>query len=180
MANRPRKPSKESEAQRTNRDRFADATGFARKMMNDPVKKAYYWNRAKKLRLPNAYTAAITDYMRGTVKETGAGSQKPGVRKNRSRGYVQPTGRGTVDGAKTAIRNAGEMGRERKALRRKYFNNMLRPLHFAWQAWRSYTSSMRLNPGFPDEQEHEVLRKPVSRAGAPGRENARAKDCHAV
>ncbi len=32
--------------------------------MHDAGKKAYYKQRAKALKLPNAYTAAITDYMR--------------------------------------------------------------------------------------------------------------------
>lgn len=38
--------------------------------LRDPEKKAYYQRMAKKLKLPNAYTAAITDYMRkGEIKE---------------------------------------------------------------------------------------------------------------
>jgi hypothetical protein len=32
-------------------------------MMRDRVMKAHYWKRAKKAKLPNAYTAAIQDYM---------------------------------------------------------------------------------------------------------------------
>lgn len=32
--------------------------------MEDPALKAYYWRKAQKLKLPNAYTAALTDYMR--------------------------------------------------------------------------------------------------------------------
>jgi hypothetical protein len=35
--------------------------------MKDPLKKEYYKKIAKKLKLPNAYTAAITEYMRGPV-----------------------------------------------------------------------------------------------------------------
>lgn len=64
MANKPRKPSRQSELQRTNRSRFRNATAFAHAAMKDPEKKAYYWTKARKLKLPNAYTAAITDYMR--------------------------------------------------------------------------------------------------------------------
>jgi hypothetical protein len=55
---------KESALQRDNRSRFKLATQYAKAMMLDPQKKAYYWKKAKKLKLPNAYTAAITDYMR--------------------------------------------------------------------------------------------------------------------
>lgn len=60
----PQRPKKESEKQRTNRDKFRDATAFAHLMMENAEKKAYYQKVAKKLKLPNAYTAAITDYMR--------------------------------------------------------------------------------------------------------------------
>ena len=67
MANRPARPQKQSEQQRTNRSRFKAATAFAKAAMLDPDKKAYYWKKAKKLKLPNAYTAAITDYMRKPV-----------------------------------------------------------------------------------------------------------------
>jgi hypothetical protein len=44
--------------------KFREATLYAKGAMKDPVKKEFYWKRAKKLKLPNAYTAAITDYMR--------------------------------------------------------------------------------------------------------------------
>jgi hypothetical protein len=64
MAQRPSKPKKESERQRNTRDKFKLATEYAKKMMKDPEQKAYYAKKAKKLALPNAYTAAITDYMR--------------------------------------------------------------------------------------------------------------------
>lgn len=61
-----RKPDKgnESVAQRSTRVNFKNATAWARKVLRDPEKKVYYQQRAKALKLPNAYTAAITDYMR--------------------------------------------------------------------------------------------------------------------
>ena len=55
---------KESEAQRSTRVNFQNATQWAQITLLDPEKKAYYKQRAKALKLPNAYTAAITDYMR--------------------------------------------------------------------------------------------------------------------
>ena len=64
IANRPAKPSRQSELQRANRHRFRNATAFAHAAMRDPQQKAYYWKKANELKLPNAYTAAITDYMR--------------------------------------------------------------------------------------------------------------------
>jgi hypothetical protein len=63
-SSRPRKTKKQSEQQRSNRDKFKLATMYAKQMMNDAERKAYYKNKAQELNLPNAYTAAITDYMR--------------------------------------------------------------------------------------------------------------------
>ncbi|HYG37897.1 MAG TPA: hypothetical protein VD908_04725 [Cytophagales bacterium] len=59
-----KKPKTQSPKQKENRGKFKKATWFAKMMMEDPVKKAEYWEKAKKLKLPNAYTAAITEYMR--------------------------------------------------------------------------------------------------------------------
>lgn len=61
-----RKPDKkkETEAQRTTRVAFRKASESARTILKDPVQKAYYLKQAKALKLPNAYTAALTDYMR--------------------------------------------------------------------------------------------------------------------
>ena len=61
-----RKPvkKKESEAQRNTRVTFQEATQWAQEILLDLEKKVYYRQRAKALKLPNAYTAAITDYMR--------------------------------------------------------------------------------------------------------------------
>ena len=64
VANRPRKPRFESAHQRENRLRFRQASTFAKRVLQDPEKKAYYLSKARKLNLPNAYTAALTDYMR--------------------------------------------------------------------------------------------------------------------
>jgi hypothetical protein len=74
----PRPPKKQSEQQRANRSKFRDATFYAQTVLLDETKKAYYQKKAKELKLPNAYTAAITDYMRSpqlkevtsTAKET--------------------------------------------------------------------------------------------------------------
>lgn len=61
-----RKPDKrkESAAQRTTRITFKQAAEWAQSILLNPEKKVYYQHRAKALKLPNAYTAAITDYMR--------------------------------------------------------------------------------------------------------------------
>jgi hypothetical protein len=64
MYNRPRKPTKQSEIQKENRLKFKMAASYAKRMMNDPVKKEEYKQLAQKMNLPNAYTAAITEYMR--------------------------------------------------------------------------------------------------------------------
>ena len=74
-----RKPAekKESEAQRSTRSNFREAAQWAQHILLDPQKKAYYQQRARKLKLTNAYTAAITDFMR-----------KPKVLKAEVRGTV--------------------------------------------------------------------------------------------
>jgi hypothetical protein len=70
MAGKPDKVTKQSALQRENRVRFKLASAWAKGQMHDPEKKAYYWRKAKKLKLPNAYTAAVSDYMRkGEIKE---------------------------------------------------------------------------------------------------------------
>src|SRR5690349_16980975 len=60
----PKKPSKQSPLQKEGRTKFRRATAFAKKMMSDPIKKAQYKEIANELQLPNAYTAAVTEYMR--------------------------------------------------------------------------------------------------------------------
>lgn len=51
-------------ARKQARGHFRDATWFARVAMRDARQKLYYQQKAKQLKLPNAYTAAITDYLR--------------------------------------------------------------------------------------------------------------------
>ena len=61
---------KQSALQRENRQKFKQASRYAKAVMLDADKKAYYWRKAKKLKLPNAYTAALSDYMRkGEIKD---------------------------------------------------------------------------------------------------------------
>ncbi|MBT1704357.1 hypothetical protein [Chryseosolibacter indicus] len=69
VARRAKPITKESALQRNNRDRFRKATAYAKSMMLIAERKAYYWDMAKELKLPNAYTAAIGDYMRRPVIE---------------------------------------------------------------------------------------------------------------
>jgi hypothetical protein len=64
MYNRPKKPTKESPVQKENRLKFKMASNFAKQMMKEPLKKEEYKQIAKNLNLPNAYTAAVTEYMR--------------------------------------------------------------------------------------------------------------------
>ena len=61
-----RKPDKKKEtvAQLNTRTTFRQAAEWAQETLLNPEKKLYYQQRAKALKLPNAYTAAITDYMR--------------------------------------------------------------------------------------------------------------------
>lgn len=53
-----------TEKRRHARGKFREATVFASEAMLDKKLKAYYLQKAKQLKLPNAYTAAITDFLR--------------------------------------------------------------------------------------------------------------------
>jgi len=64
VASCPSPPQRQSEQQKTNRNKFRDASHWARMILLDAARKEYYLKKAKKMKLPNAYTAAITDYMR--------------------------------------------------------------------------------------------------------------------
>jgi hypothetical protein len=64
LSGSPQKPKTQSPIQKENRLRFKMATHYAKNMMKDPLKKEEYKKLAKKMKLPNAYTAAITEYMR--------------------------------------------------------------------------------------------------------------------
>jgi hypothetical protein len=51
-------------ARRRVRDHFRDATFYAHNALERIKERSYYEQKAKQLKLPNAYTAAITDYLR--------------------------------------------------------------------------------------------------------------------
>jgi hypothetical protein len=53
-----------TEARRRVRDHFREATFYAHSAMERVKERSYYEQKAKQLKLPNAYTAAITDYLR--------------------------------------------------------------------------------------------------------------------
>jgi hypothetical protein len=55
---------KQSPAQAYTRSRFREAAAHASTMMRDPEKRAHYRQKAKELNLTNAYTAALTQYLR--------------------------------------------------------------------------------------------------------------------
>jgi len=56
---------KETQRQRDTRNTFREASRRAKAMLLDPEKKQYYQDRAKALKLPNAYTAAVKEMMMG-------------------------------------------------------------------------------------------------------------------
>ena len=62
----PRKPDplKQSAAQRQTRTTFKEAAAWAARILLDPAKKRYFADLAKIKALPNAYTAAVQEYMR--------------------------------------------------------------------------------------------------------------------
>jgi hypothetical protein len=65
VSHAPRKPDKRKETprQRSTRVKFKEASRWDRIVLLDPEKKKHYQQYAKAWKLPNAYTAAIKDYM---------------------------------------------------------------------------------------------------------------------
>ena len=61
-------PQKQSAAQRQTRIRFKEAAAWAVRTLMSAEKKLYYQRRARLLELPNAYIAAVRDYMRQVLE----------------------------------------------------------------------------------------------------------------
>lgn len=68
VVSKPRPSKTQSPLQKANRNKFRDATLWAKTELKKPERKAYYHQQAEALQLPNAYTAAIKDYMRVRVQ----------------------------------------------------------------------------------------------------------------
>ncbi len=60
--------SKPTDRQRITQNKFKNAAIWAKGILEDPLQKEHYQQQAVKLRLPNAYTAAITEYMRDEAR----------------------------------------------------------------------------------------------------------------
>jgi hypothetical protein len=73
VCKRPSRPRRQSVRQQENRNKFREASSWAKAVLLNPEKKEYYQKKARRLKLPNAYTAAIADYMRTpSVKQVNA------------------------------------------------------------------------------------------------------------
>jgi|GEM_PF-5661974 hypothetical protein len=81
----PRKPDprKQSAAQRLTRSTFREASAWAVRILLDPVKKQYYADLAKADALPNAYTAAVREYMREVAVKLMEGQPDYSVQTNK-------------------------------------------------------------------------------------------------
>lgn len=62
--------SRQSERQRQTRVNFKDAAVYAKRVTRDREQKAYYARKAKAIGVRSAYSAAISDYMRGLTIES--------------------------------------------------------------------------------------------------------------
>jgi hypothetical protein len=62
--------SKQSGLQQLTRFNFKNATIYAKEVTRDPEKKAYYARKAKVIGVRSAYSAAISDFMRGLTIES--------------------------------------------------------------------------------------------------------------
>jgi hypothetical protein len=60
---------KQSRRQQLTRINFKDATVYAKAVTRDPERKTYYAKKAKAIGVRSAYSAAISDYMRGLTIE---------------------------------------------------------------------------------------------------------------
>jgi len=61
---------KQSRLQQLTRLNFKEASAYAKAVTKDPEKKAYYVKKAKAIGVRSAYSAAISDYMRGVTIES--------------------------------------------------------------------------------------------------------------
>lgn len=70
VSRRAAKPDKkkETQAQRATRTNFREASRRARLILLDPAQREHYEKRAKILKLPNAYTAAVGECLRSLSK----------------------------------------------------------------------------------------------------------------
>lgn len=66
----PPRSRKRTELQELYLSRFGDASRYATALTRDPVMKALYRKKAKKMKLSNAYTAAVAEYLRKTKVES--------------------------------------------------------------------------------------------------------------
>ena len=64
VCKRPSRPRRQSVRQQQNRNKFREASSWAKAVLLNAERKVYYQKKARRLNLPNAYTAAIADYMR--------------------------------------------------------------------------------------------------------------------
>lgn len=70
VSSKPSFSRKQTEKQRKGRNKFKYASSWAKHILVDPEKKVYYNFQAKERNLPNAYTAAIQDYMRNNIPDS--------------------------------------------------------------------------------------------------------------
>ncbi|MEO5980599.1 MAG: hypothetical protein ABIS36_04105 [Chryseolinea sp.] len=94
VSRRPKRPTSQSEGQRKTRQRFRQATEFAKREMMNADRKAYYKLIAQKKGLPNAYTAAIKAYMCKPIA----------IQKNENVSKSQVAGPATVKRSATSVR----------------------------------------------------------------------------
>lgn len=65
MSKRPTYPNgKQSDLQKGTRDKFRRVSGEVKRKLLNPEVKAHYKREAERLKLPNAYTAAVKEGMK--------------------------------------------------------------------------------------------------------------------
>jgi hypothetical protein len=77
---RSNKPRKQSAAQKSNRDRFRNASIQAKQLLADPTLQKHYNQEAIRLGLPNAYTAALKDMISVQEQNTATNQSASSVK----------------------------------------------------------------------------------------------------
>lgn len=79
MSTKKRNQTAPTQAQLNARDRFRQAARYAKELLLDPERKQHYTEKARTEGLPNAYVAAVTEYLRTTPLMKIMGSVKRAI-----------------------------------------------------------------------------------------------------
>lgn len=144
-----------TEARRKARGKFRDATNFASNAMDDKKLKAYYMQKAKQLKLPNAYTAAITDFLR-KAKVRAFTRSTFAAKKNDSIIIKVNKGVFAVSSLKVSL-----CGSEGKSLAEQTLRKLSKSFTFMFTGDFPDFSQLKITTGEPDENLYIINREEI-------------------